>query len=94
MAKEFLAAGFILEDRTLKPKFGGTESTVYFKGGTKSVGSSRNKKPVTFEKLKIAEDEEFFNEHQGQYPVLHISFRRVQMTASDTFRSDLMKAIS
>jgi hypothetical protein len=94
MAKEFLAAEFVLEDRTLKPKFGDTESAVYFKGGNKDISENKDKEIVTFEKLKIAEDEEFFNEHQGQYPVLHISFRNFQGTSFDKFRYGIKVAIS
>jgi hypothetical protein len=72
MAKEFLAAEFILEGHRLKPKFGDTESAVYFKGGNKNTGEGKDKELVTFEELAIAKDKKFFNRHQGQYPVLHI----------------------
>jgi hypothetical protein len=73
IAKEFLAAEFIFdEDRTLKPKFGETESAFYFIGGDKNIGEGEDEELVTFEELAIAKDKKFFNRHQGKYPVLHI----------------------
>lgn len=48
---------------------------------------------LKYNRLKIAEDEEFFKKHQGQHPVVFLSLEHLKIGSFDSFKESLGRAI-